>query len=52
VEQQLKQARYLTVSLPHPAESGNFLWCMTNKITVLPDSYSEVAFTVIDHSLC
>ena len=34
-----------------PADSGNFLWYMTDSIVVLEDSYSEVVVNVIDLAL-
>ena len=33
-----------------PADSGNFLWYMTDSIAVLEDSYSEVVVNVTDLS--
>jgi len=34
-----------------PADSGNFLWYVTDSIAVLEDSYSEVIVNVIDLAL-
>ena len=34
-----------------PAESGNFLWYMTDSTAVLEDSYSDVVVNVIDLAL-
>jgi len=40
-----------TLAQEVPADSGNFLWYMTNSIAVLEDSYSEVIVNVIDLAL-
>jgi len=46
-------AGYLTATLLQeiPAESGNFLWYMTDSVAILQDSYSGVVMNIMDLTL-